>query len=616
MPLYEYRKNAENHVSLQAGLTEQFVLGTQAVADRIIARIKEHRTGRPVLIACDGWYGVDFHKVRENLNAAANRADLYVEFVEARELFQPVEQIDAYRKPYETDDPAFGWVNTEGVLQDVMDAARIDALRKRLAQAKKDKAPDAIFVVGYGADISELDELYDLRVYFDFTMQPMLWQMWDGKLVPFGQSEADKNFYWKKYYYCDFYLLYRHKKFAMQQMDYYVDAVQADNLKMVPREPYDVMIAELVKQPIKQVKIMQPGPWGAYRYHDLWEVPGLECNAWNELAGIELSILIDVGLPDTINIPAQNIMIPHPVQMVGEYVNSQYPDLMPLQVWLDDGWFPEPVPFERSSMPIHDHPSTDYVRKHFNEPLGRYETYYIVEAYPNATTWMGYKDDADLEAWERKCREVEPKRGPIPEWQDYVRRWDTNVGDLFLIPPGTTHGHGGNQMILEMDTGPSVCGTEYSFFTFDFGRNTWDDKSKTMTAPPMRLHVDHSFDNQKWRRESYVKQHLRARPIVQDWNSDFTYDQYTSIDEMPFHIERLIFTRRAEYDTKGKYFMIATLAESEGSTITIRSKTNPHYQTKIEYLQSCLIPAGLGEFECVNEGQGKCTLVIIRLKKG
>ena len=157
-------------------------------------------------------------------------------------------------------------------------------------------------------------------------------------------------------------------------MDYYIDAVHADNLKMMGQSAYNEMIDAVVSQPIKQVKILQPGPWGAYRYKDLWDVEGLECNAWNELAGIELSVLIDIGGEDTINIPAQNIM-QRPIQMVGEYVHKTYPDLMPLQVWLDDGYFEQEVPIERAAMPIHDHPSTQYVKEHFNEPLGRYETY-------------------------------------------------------------------------------------------------------------------------------------------------------------------------------------------------------------------------------------------------
>jgi hypothetical protein len=149
-------------------------------------------------------------------------------------------------------------------------------------------------------------------------------------------------------------------------------------------------------------------------------------------------------------------------------------------------------------MPIHNHPDTDYVKRNFNEPLGRYETYYIVEAYKDAGTMMGFKEGADLEEYERLCRDSNNLK--TFDWQKFVCRWPTNVGDLFLIPPGTEHGHGGNQMILEMDTGPSVAGTEYSFFTYDFARNTWDDKAKSMTAPPMKMHIEHSFRNNKWRR--------------------------------------------------------------------------------------------------------------------
>lgn len=395
-------------------------------------------------------------------------------------------------------------------------------------------------------------------------------------------------------------------------MDYYIDAVHSDSLKMMGAEAYNQIIDAVVSQPIKQVKILQPGPWGAYRYKDLWEVEGLECNAWNELAGIELSVLVDVGLEENINMPAQNIM-QRPVQVVGEYVNNTYPDLMPLQVWLDDGYFKEEVPIERAAMPIHDHPSTKYVKEHFNEPLGRYETYYIVESYKGSATLMGYKETADLEEWEKLCCESQNQK-KIENWQDYVCKWDTNPGDLFLIPPGTSHGHGGNQMILEMDTGPSVAGTEYSFFTFDYARNTWDDDTKTMTAKPMRMHTKHSFQNNKWIRENRVKDTHRARPIALEGDGKYRKDQYTTIPEMPFHIERIYFEKEAVNDTEGKYMQMVTLVE--GERVTIRSKKNPELQTTIDRYQACIIPAGFGEHEYVNECGGQAMVVLIRLKKG
>jgi hypothetical protein len=393
-------------------------------------------------------------------------------------------------------------------------------------------------------------------------------------------------------------------------MDYYIDAVDPNRLKLLPAAAYHRVIDELVKAPIKQIKIGQPGPWGAYRFKQVYDdIPGLENMAWNELAGIELSILADVGRGLVLNLPCQNVM-QRPVQMVGTQVHARYPDLLPLQVWLDDGYFPGRVPYERASMPIHNHPGTDYVNRHFNEPLGRYETYYIVEAYEDAGTMMGFKESADLEEYERLCRESDNRR-PF-DWQRFIKRWPTNVGDLFLIPPGTEHGHGGYQMILEMDTGPSVAGTEYSFFTYDFARPTWDDTAKRMTARPMKMHLDHSFRNNKWRREKFVEEHLRSRPIVVSGDGDRRMDRYTTISEMPFEIERFVFTEPMRHSTQGRFLQIPTL--TVGGTVLIRSLQHPERQTTLEFLQACLIPAGFGDYEFVSPDGSQCTVVMIRLK--
>lgn len=603
MPLYEYYRNAENKVALSENARNATVIGTESVLDRMFSLLRG-------CTAIDGWYGVEWEEIAEGLQKRCNAKDLKVDFIHSCELYQEQSRIAAYQQTYLTDDPSFGWVNDSGLLTDIMDSEKITAVKERVQRNRREEIVTIIY--GPGAAVRPLEDIIDVIFYADFTMQPMLWKMWGGTLVPFGNREPVAGYEWKKYYYNDFYLLLRQKKYVFEKMHYYIDAVHADCLKMMEKDAYNEMIDAVVRQPIKQVKILQPGPWGAYRYKDLWEVEGLECNAWNELAGIELSVLIDIGLEKMINVPAQNIM-QRPIQVVGEYIHRTYPDLMPLQVWLDDGYFGEDVPLERSAMPIHDHPSTKYVKEHFNEPLGRYETYYIVESYKNSSTLMGYKENADLEEWERLCCESQNQK-PIPNWQDYIKRWDTNVGDLFLIPPGTSHGHGGNQMILEMDTGPSVAGTEYSFFTYDYNRNTWDDQTKTMTARPMRMHTKHSFDNNKWVRESRVKEYHRARPVTVEGNGKYRKDRYTTISEQPFHIERIFMEKQAINDTEGKFMQIVTL--TEGERVTIRSLENPELQTTIERLQACIIPAGFGRHEYINECGGHAMVVLIRMKKG
>jgi hypothetical protein len=610
MPLYEYRKNATNHVALPLHVQESVVCGTSTVVSHIVKLLGEtKKQGKPAIAALDGWYGVDWARLKSGLLDAAKAQGVSLEIISAMGLYKPEAEIENYRQPYVTDDPSFGRVNRTGSLEDILDPGKIKALRARLSTLPAAGA-GAVIILGPGADLAALENLFDLRFYADFTMQPLLWQMWDGKLVTFGREDSSSAYAWKKYYYCDFYLLLKQKKQAFARMNYYLDAVDAGQLKLVPAAAYNTIIDELVRQPIKQVKITQPGPWGSYRFKEIYdEIPGLENMAWNELAGIELGILVDVGRA-TLNMPCQNIM-QRPVQLVGETVHREFLDLLPLQVWLDDGYFKDPVPYERGSMPIHNHPDTDYVRRNFNEPFGRYETYYIVEAYKDAGTMMGFKETANLEEYEHLCRDSNNKKAF--DWQKFVCRWPTNVGDLFLIPPGTEHGHGGNQMILEMDTGPSVAGTEYSFFTYDFARHTWDDKAKSMTAPPMKVHLEHSFRNNKWRHEKYVQEHLRARPVVVSGDGDTRMDRFTTLDEMPFEIERFVFSKPMTHSTEGRYLQVPTV--TVGKSVIIRSKTNPALQTTIEFLQACLIPASFGEYEFISPDGSQCTVVMVRLKR-
>ena len=103
-----------------------------------------------------------------------------------------------------------------------------------------------------------------------------------------------------------------------------------------------------------------------------------------------------------------------------------------------------------------------------------------------------------------------------------------------------------------------------------------------MTAKPMRMHTKHSFANNKWVRETHVKEFHRARPIAIEGNGKYRKDRYTTIPEQPFHIERIYLEQRAENDTEGKYMQIVTL--TEGERVTIRSLDNPALQTTIERL--------------------------------
>jgi hypothetical protein len=605
MPLYEGRENVENRIRISDQARGTIRCGTGTVIETIADLV----AGADGPVALDGWYGVDFDELIRRLTTAMTERGRETQFIPIQGVYKSMAEIAEYKQPFITDDPSFGYCNMEGRISDLMDLEKLELLKTIF---QKNNGQDLV-VYGYGAAVPELYQEYAHTFYCDMTRQPMLWKMWDGNLIPFAAVAPDKGYGWKEYYYCDYFLLHFQKHFILERMDYYVEAVEVGNLKLMPRESYDEIIQSTLKYPVKEVEIYQPGPWGAYRYKDFWNIEGLECNAWNELAGPELSILVDVGAEEMINMPFVNLM-QYADELVGPYLNKTYPHLFPLDAWLDDGYFPKPEPAERISMPIHNHPDTAYVKRHFNEPIGRYETYYIAEAYEGANTWMGFYNDVDLEQWEAKCRDSN-NLTVIEDWKDYICNWESRVGDLYLIPPGTDHGHGGNQMVLELDTCPSIAGTEYSFFSYDFARNSWDDNSKTMTGKPLKMHLDHSFNNSRCRREDYVAKKLLARPSVVKWTKEYFIDRYSSVPEMPFEIERIHYYRQGEYDTQGKFCHILTLTAGKGAVI--RSKDNPELCSEINLFQAAVIPASFGEYVIESKGDGGLnTATLVRWKRG
>ena len=602
MPVYESTKNAENKITISEQSKSSVIFGWEKAIEKLAADCGGKDAA---VVAVDGWYGIDFERIAQSLKDALGGRQ--VELLPTRPVFKSREDIIAYNAPYVTDDPGFGKVNKEGVIEDILDPGKVEELRRKL------QGGGVKIIYGIGAASRLWSDRLDLVCYVDNTHQKVQWDMWTGKLCTFGAQQPVSDYNWKEYNYSDFYMLDRQKKYAFARMAYYIENYNEEELVLVPRAAYDEMIETAVKYPIHEVKIFSPGPWGAYRFLDMdYGVEGLANNAWNKIAGPELRILIDFGGERSISMPVLNLMS-QGAKLVGEEIDKRYPGLFPLDIWLDDGYHPAPQPAERISMPLHIHPSSKYVEEHFDEPLGRYETYYIAEAYEGANTWMGFKDDADIEAWERKCKESDNVE-VIGDWKEFIANWESREGDLYLIPPGTMHGHGGNQMVLEMDTNPSINGTEYSFFEYDFARNSWDDDKKEMTGSPLKMHLDHGVNMEKNRRESWVKDHLLARPSVVKWTKDYYVDRYSTVPSMPYHVERLHFEKKGEYSTEGKFMHMFTL--TVGEKVKVVSKKDPGLFAYCDKFQTLVIPASFGDYEVFNEAGGRVTTVIQRWKKG
>ena len=251
MPLYEDRRNAVNHIAVSPQIAASLAIGPQSAARALVQALaaRSAAAGRRIAASLDGWYGVPWNDLAQLLRVAADEAGFALEIVAATTLFRSTAEIASYKTRYIlTGDPGFGWVNDQGTVADLMDATKVASLLKRLDADKRERT-GAVLVLGNGAGAPALDAAYDLRAYADKTLQPLLWQLWDGKLAPYGRAEAQKDYGWKEYYYCDFHLLWKQKMFLLPRMDFYLEAIDAEHLKLIPRAGYDAIMQAALRSP-------------------------------------------------------------------------------------------------------------------------------------------------------------------------------------------------------------------------------------------------------------------------------------------------------------------------------------------------------------------------------
>ena len=125
-------------------------------------------------------------------------------------------------------------------------------------------------------------------------------------------------------------------------------------------------------------------------------------------------------------------------------------------------------------MSIQVHSGAKYNQEHFGE-LGRQdESYYVVVAGQDAKTFVGFRDDADTEQFIRDIKLADTEYKPV-DYLKYVSCEDSKPGLQVMLPAGTIHSSGRNQVVLEI--GSLTIGS-YTYKLYDYLRADLDGKPR------------------------------------------------------------------------------------------------------------------------------------------
>jgi mannose-6-phosphate isomerase len=120
------------------------------------------------------------------------------------------------------------------------------------------------------------------------------------------------------------------------------------------------------------------------------------------------------------------------------------------------------------------HPDDEYSRTKDPENSGKKESWYILYAEANAEVVCGFRRDLDRKEYEEL---VQQNRAEEP-----LKSRRIQVGDAFIINPGTVHAIGAGSLILEVQQS-----SDSTYRVYDYGRLGDDGK-------PRELHLQKALD--------------------------------------------------------------------------------------------------------------------------
>ena len=611
MAWYTSPDNLINRPPLAEGWQDRICTGAPAVhkalADALLADIT--RLKRPLILALDGYKGARLQPFVEGLSTLLSRAGLDVIALNVTSVFLPKAKLDEIAHPFERpEDPAFGRV-FEGNIEDLADPAKVRETIGAWEKLRAETGRRAVLIChGMGAALAPWRHLIDRIAYFDMPREQVIIRSERGQLLPVG-GDTPGGLAFKRAYYFEYTLLNRHKKEILRAMDWYIESAHEDDPKLLPAEVYHALITEMAGRPVSFKVFYMPGMFGGDEFPKRFNVPGLPNNSWDyEISVGDNHLLVDIGKDRVLELPFYDLIYGQPLRLLGTYAHTTYPDHFPIGIYMQDGWFGDPKKpdYHRTHMPHHLHPDSAYNREQFNEPLGRYETYYIVRADPGACTMHGFKDDADIDEYVREIRKSAETNQEF-DWRKYIYEHPSSTGELHQIPPGTVHGTGGRQVILEIDTNPSRESTEYSFFLYDFCRPCWNYQKNDMTGKPLRLHVEHGLAiMRRNRRQKFMSEKIRPAPVAIRSGDGWREMSFPMYYNMPYQINRFEFLKKIEDDTKDMFHCLSLTRGTKARVSSLRDSGN---NLVLEDCDTIVLPACFGPYELENLGDGQCEVI-------
>ena len=536
-------------------------LGFDALAARI---------AREPVVVIDGYGGVFWEELCDRLDGSLRELGVEAGWTDVAEAMLPAETIDRLVAPFlGGDDPLFG-TRFAGDLSDFFDSAKLSALKPAAGKQSS-------IIYGCGASLAGWE---GLLIYVDLPKNEIQFRSRAGTVRNLGSARpAPPKEQYKRFYFVDWVALNRHKAALMPRIDVVVDCQRPDEPAITEGDVLREALSQMARGVIRVRPWFEPGPWGGQWIGQ--KIPGLARNvpnyAWSfELIAPENGLLLRDGRR-LLEVSFDFLMFHDNRAVLGDHAGA-FGFEFPIRFdFLDT--------FDGGNLSLQCHPRPDYIRRNFGETFTQDETYYILDCKPGAEVFLGFRAGIDPVEF-RAALERSYTEGAEVDVRRFVNVEPAARHDLFLIPGGTIHCSGRDNLVLEISSTPYI----FTFKMYDWLRLDLDGR-------PRPLNIQRAFDNLCFDRQGEVVQReLVSHPRTIEEGAGWRTVHLPTHRSHFYDVHRFEFTSAVEGRTDGSPHVMSLV---EGRTVTLETANGS--RAKFSYAETFVVPAAAGSYRLVSE---------------
>ncbi len=586
--------NAVNTVQIPASVKENLVSGILNVGKQI-AKFFENANS----IGIDAYPGAEYEMLINVLKQQLARTG--IEFIDAASVMLPSEVITKKVEPFLPEDREvdpvllYGRRYREGY-KGLQDAEKVEQLKARIKNGGK------VLVYGKGSLSEELQDEYDMRIWIDVTPRTSVLNCKNGKNRNIGLTEElPYGLMMRRNYYVDFETAMEQRWGLMrtQKLDYYITADEPTQMKMLPFGSVMELFEELNRRPFRCRPVYLEGVWGGFYIHKLRNLPKEMRNcAWIfDMIPLEVSLVAMLDEAGEFEVPFFTFVQAMGEKLLGHKAYTEFGGYFPVRFNYDDTFH------SSGNMSIQCHPHADYVISNHGEFGRQDESYYVVRAGHQAKTYLGFANENSGDEFMELADRAQTTHELI-DYQKYINAVDSVPGTQVMIPAGTIHASGRNQVILEIG---SLTVGSYTYKLYDYQR------TDPQTGLPRPIHMKMGKDViRKERDAKWVTENLVNHGGVVRENGTAKEIIVGEHDLLYFSLRNLIFEEEIDDNTDGLFHVLALV---DGEKVRVESIDNPELYYDMNSLDITVVPANFGKYRIRNLGVGVVTVHKTQLKR-